>query len=258
VPFSPQDGRRLRSLAGAVELTLSYGHDPRDGRWCCPLLEAWGLRVHQEFTPAARRRLAFTVSASGTYAEAAEVATEWGLPVDDSTLHALAQQTGARAEEQTLRRLARPAPEREPARAASGLAVLMIDGCLLRFRGPGWGRTRPTQPPVEWHELKLGVFYREEHAAQTAGGRGLLSDKRLVSWPGEPGELGRRLHWEARAGGLGRAARVRCDNDGAPWIWRLFEDRWAGAEQVLDFHHASQHQARDGVRRSNDAGAAHR
>jgi hypothetical protein len=94
---------------------------------------------------------------------------------------------------------------------------------------------------VEWHELKLGVFYREEQAAQTTGGRGLLSGKRLISWRGEAVELGRRLHWEAQADGLGRAGPVRCVNDGAPWIWNLVADRWAGAEQVLDFYHASQH-----------------
>ena len=224
-----------------MALTLRYGRDPRDRRWCCPLLEAWGVRPHQEFTPAARRRLAFTVSASGTYAEAAELATAWGLPVDDSTLHALVQHAGARAEEQTVQRLTTPAPEREPQRAPSELAVLMIDGCQLRYRGPGWGQKRPTQPRVEWHELKLGVFYREEQAARTAGGRGLLSDKRLVSWRGAALELGQRLHWEAQADGLGRAVRVRCVNDGAPWIWNLVQDRWVQAEQVLDFYHASQH-----------------
>lgn len=199
------------------------------------------MRAHQQFTPAARRRLAFTVSASGTYAEAAELATQWGVPVDDSTLHALVQELGARAEEQTLQRLETPAPEREPERAPSALAVLMIDGCQLRYRGPGWGKTRTKEARVEWHELKLGVFYREEQAAQTAGGRGLLSGKRLVSWRGEAVELGRRLHWEAQADGLGRAMRVRCVNDGAPWIWHLVKDRWPQAEEVLDFYHASQH-----------------
>ena len=249
--FPPQDGRRLqkperrartlRGLCGELKLTLRYGRDPRDRRWCCPRLEAWGVRAHQEFTPAVRRRLAFTLSASGTYAQAAELATEWGVAVDDSTLHALVQEVGARAEEQTVRRLETPAPEREPERAPSGLAVLMIDGCQLRYRGPGWGKTRPKEPRVAWHELKLGVFYREEQAAQTAGGRGLLSGKRIVSWRGEAAELGRRLHWEAQADGLGRALRVRSVNDGAPWIWNLVDDRWSQAEQVLDFYHGSQH-----------------
>lgn len=199
------------------------------------------MRAHQKFTPAARRRLAFTISASGTYAEAAELATEWGVPVDDSTLHALAQEAGARAEEQTLRRLETPAPEREPERAPSTLTVLMIDGCQLRHRGPGWGKKKTQKPRVEWHELKLGVLYREDQAAQTAGGRGLLSDKHIVSWRGEACELGRRLHWEAQADGLGRALRVRSVNDGAPWIWNLVKDRWPQAEPVLDFYHASQH-----------------
>jgi hypothetical protein len=123
-------------------------------------LEAWGVSAHLEFTPAGRRRLAFTASASGTYSEAAEVAAEWGLPVDDATMPAMVQSAGDRVEEKT---------------------VLMIGGCLLRFRGPGWGRTRPEEPRVEWHELKMGVFSREEHAAQTKGSHGLLSDKRLVA-----------------------------------------------------------------------------
>ena len=216
------------------------------------------MRPHQEFTPAARRRLAFTVSASGTYADAAELATEWGLAVDDSTLHRLVQQVGGRAEEQTAGRLRAPAPEREPERAPSPLLVLMIDGCQLRFRGTGWGKARPAAPRVEWHELKLGVCYRHEQSAQTAGGRGLLSGKRIVSWRGEAMELGRRLHWQAQAEGLGRAVRMRCVNDGAAWIWDLVEDRWARAEQVLDFYHASQHLHALGaaLHGSDDAAAA--
>ncbi|MBP9900017.1 MAG: hypothetical protein KBH45_01055 [Verrucomicrobia bacterium] len=58
---------------------------------------------------------------------------------------------------------------------------------------------------MEYHELKTGVYYLHEQSAQTQGGRGLLTDKVVVSWQGEPGELGRRLHWEALRGGLGRA-----------------------------------------------------
>ena len=249
--FSPQDGRRLqqperrprprRGLCGEIKLTLRSGRDPRDQRWCCPLLEAWGVRAHQEFTPAARRRLADTVSARGTDAAAAERATEWGVAVADSTLHALVQSAGARAAAQTRQRLETPAPEREPARAPSPLAVLMIDGCQMRYRGPGWGQTHPEEPRVAWQELKLGVFSREEQAAQTAGGRGLLSGKRLASWRGDAAELGRRLHWEAQADGLGRALRVRSVHDGAPWIWNRVTDRWNQAERVLDCYHASQH-----------------
>jgi hypothetical protein len=80
----------------------------------------------------------------------------------------------------------------------------MVDGWQVRQRGPGWGRKKAKQARVEWHELKTGVFYLHEQFAQTQSGRGLLADKVVISWQGEPGELGRRLHWETLRGGLGR------------------------------------------------------
>ncbi len=42
-------------------------------------------------------------------------------------------------------------------------------------------------------------------------------------------------------GGLGRARNQLFLGDGAPWIWNLQQDRWAGAVGLLDFYHASQH-----------------
>ena len=29
--------------------------------------------------------------------------------------------------------------------------------------------------------------------------------------------------------------------DGAPWIWNVAADRWASAQELLDFYHASEH-----------------
>jgi hypothetical protein len=131
--------------------------------------------------------------------------------------------------------------EREPQRAPSAAGVLMLDGWQVRQRGPGWGRKKTQKARVEWHELKTGVFYLHEQSARPPGGRGLLSDKVVVSWQGEPGELGRRLHWEALRGGLGRAQQTLYLGDGAPWIWNLKRDRWGGALGLLDFYHGSQH-----------------
>jgi len=62
-----------------------------------------------------------------------------------------------------------------------------------------------------------------------------------VSWQGEPLELGRRLHLAAREHGLGRAGQKLVVGDGAPWIWNVARDQWAGAMEVLGFYHASQH-----------------
>src|SRR5205814_6157574 len=74
--------------------------------------------------------------------------------------------------------------------------------------GPGWGKEKTQKPRVEWHEMKMGVFYRHEQRACAEDGRGTLEDKVVVSWQGEASELGRRLHWQAQACGLGRAQNI--------------------------------------------------
>ena len=231
----------MRSEFGDVTLTVDYGQHPQSRQWLCPVQQLWGLGPHQKLTPGFAEKLCFTVTATGCYEEAAAVAGKWGGPVDDSTLHALVQRVGARAEAQTQERLQTPPPERQPQRSASPLAVLMVDGWQVRQRGAGWGKKKTRQPRVEWHELKTGVFYRHEQSARTQGGRGLLEDKVVVSWQGPPDELGRRLNWEAVRGGLGRARQTLFLGDGAVWIWNLKHDRWADALELLDFYHGSQH-----------------
>lgn len=136
-------------------------------------------------------------------------------------------------------RLRQTPAEKTPKPAASRLAVLLLDAYQVRFRGPGWGRRQTHQARVEWHEEKLGVFYPQEQAVREP--RGQLLEKVVVGWPGEPLELGRRLHWEALRGGLARARDVLVVADGAPWIWNVAADRWGGAQQLLDFYHASEH-----------------
>jgi len=192
-------------------------------------------------SPLLEDKLAFTVTATGSYAEAAAVAQKWGCEADDSTVYELTQRLGERAATQTARRLKQIPRELEPQRAASELAVFMMDGCQLRYRGPGWGEEKTQQKRVEWHELKTGVFYLQEQAARSQSGRGLLNEKVVVCWQGKGQELGRRLHWEARRRGLGRAKWILVVGDGAPWIWNVAADRWAKAEELLDFYHASEH-----------------
>jgi hypothetical protein len=82
----------------------------------------------------------------------------------------------------------------------------------------------------------VGVFYHQDQNAD-----GVLLEKLNIGWEGEPVELGERLNWEACRHGLGRARHRLAVADGAPWIWRLIEQRWKDAQQVLDFYHASQH-----------------
>ena len=229
----------LRTAFGAVELAVWRGKNPVNRSWGIPIRQRWGLTPHQQLSPALEDKLAYFATVTGSYEAAAKLAAKVGYPVEDSTIQVLVQRLGAKAEAQTQARLETTPREKNPARVPTPLAVLMVDGFQVRFRGPGWGKQRTQETRVEWHEEKLGVFYRQEQAVRAE--RGQLLEKVVVSWQGEGQELGRRLHWEALCGGLGAARDVLALADGAPWIWHVVADRWRDAYQLLDFYHASQH-----------------
>jgi hypothetical protein len=232
---------QMQTEAGVVKLEVLYGQDAHDQHWGCPIREHWGLTTHQQLSLALEDKLAFTITATASYEEAAALAQKWGVPVTDSLLHSLTQRLGSRAETQKQEQLKTPPVEAEPKRAPAKLGVLMLDGWQVRQRGPGWGKMKTKENRVEWHEWKTGVYYPQEKSARTAGGRGVIAGKLVIGWQGDPVEFGRRLHWEALRGGLGRARARLVVGDGAPWIWNVAQDRWQGSAELLDFYHASEH-----------------
>lgn len=231
---------QMQTEAGVVKLNVPYGQDAAD-QWGCPIREHWGLTTHQQLSLALEDKLAFPITATASYEEAAALAQEWGVPVTDSLLHSLTQRLGARAEAKKGEQLKIPPVEIEPKRAPAKLGVLMLDGWQVRQRGPGWGKRKTKENRVAWHEWKTGVYYPQEKSARSAGGRGIIEGKLVIGWQGDPVEFGRRLHWEALRGGLSRARNKLVVGDGAPWIWNVVQDRWQGAVELLDFYHASEH-----------------
>jgi hypothetical protein len=249
--FFPLSGRKarhrrkkpmqLRTVVGVVKLSVWQGQDGRDGPWGVPIREQWRLTAHQQMSPALEEKLAFTATLAGSYEQASQIADRWGSPVDDSVIHQVVQRLGQRAEEQTQARLEQVPQEKQPRRAPAELAILMADGWMARFRGPGWGKKKTKKERVAWHEIKTGVFFPLEQWAQSQSGRGQISDKVIIRWKGDPLEFGRRLGWEALRGGLGRAKETLVLGDGGKWIWKMAEDRWPKARKLLDFFHGSEH-----------------
>lgn len=178
---------QLQTEAGVVKLAVLYGQDAVDEHWGGPIREQWGLTSHQQLSLALEDKLAFTITATASYEEAAALAQKWGVPVTDSLLHSLAQRLGSRAEAQKQEQLQSPPVESEPKRAPAQLGVLMLDGWQVRQRGAVWGRKKTKENRVEWHEWKTGVYYPQEKSAHTAGGRGghrRQADHRLAGRPG--------------------------------------------------------------------------
>ena len=231
-----QETLHLDTTFGRIKLKVWRGKNPVDQTWGIPLRQRWGLLAHQRMSPALEERLAYFVTVTGAYETAARLALKVGIRTDDARLHALIQRLGQRAQEQSQARLQTVAEEKDPQRAPSPLGVLLLDGFLVRHRGPGWGGQKTLKNRVEWHEQKVGVFYRHEQSVP-----GQLVEKVVVSGQEPPWELSRRLHWQAQRHGLNRARQLLALGDGADWIWNTVADRWPSAHQLLDFYHASQH-----------------
>ncbi len=233
----------LETVSGTVAIAAPYGFSTHTGQWVCPARHHWALEPHQRLSPILAQRLAHNAVATGSYEKAAELAVCWGSPISDDAIHAVIARHGARAAS------LEPPPAPPPPRPEPAFhLVIMLDGWMVRERGAQWGAPPQTVAPerVAWHEIKSAVLYRLEDRGENASGRGLLLQKNVVACaPGtEPLEFGAAVQQEAlRCGlaGLARAKEVFVVADGAVWIWRLFEDRFATATKTLDFYHASEH-----------------
>ena len=72
---------QLRTSGGVIEIQVLHGQDPGDEHWGSPVREHWGLTSHQQLSLALEDKLAFTLTATGSFEEAAAVARKWGSPV---------------------------------------------------------------------------------------------------------------------------------------------------------------------------------
>jgi Uncharacterised protein family (UPF0236) len=248
--------RRLRLLtsAGKVETEIPYCQSMEDGTWCSPLHEAFAIAPGEVLSPELLSRLALTAAHTFSYASAAKVCAVWGSPVaDDSTIHRHVQRAGGRAEQHANER-ARQAPlpavrdaltrDARTAAPQRGFSLfIMMDGFMTRNRAPDWGKkpAEETALRVEWREMKTAIVVRCHDRAETAGGRRVLVEKRIVALEDTYEKLWPQLYAEAAAMGLHAAREVFVVADGGLWIWTLAGERLPAATGVLDFYHASQH-----------------
>lgn len=229
----------LDTVVGKVSLKVRHGYCAEEEAWVCPTRQDWGLKPYERKTPELQARLAYTATAVGSYAEAEKLATLWGTPVSDTSIHQCVQELG-----QPAQALALPTPVPAPAEPPFDL-VIMMDGWMTRERGPDWsaGPRKKNPERVEWKEIKSAVIYRLEQRAENASGRGLLLEKHVVATAPDtsPLNFGQAVRDEAMRRGVARAKTVYLVMDGAVWLWDLADDRFKTAVKTLDFHHAREH-----------------
>ena len=65
---------QLRTGVGLISLEVLHGQDPGDAHWGCQIREHWGLTSHQQLSLGLEDKLAYTITATGSYEEAFAVA----------------------------------------------------------------------------------------------------------------------------------------------------------------------------------------
>lgn len=109
---------------------------------------------------------------------------------------------------------------------------ISMDGVLVHLREEGW------------KELKLGSVYttssrvplkRPEQVEVRAVAHSFVADL------SDAASFGPRLWAEAAQRGVMQAAEVVVVGDGAHWIWKLADEYFPQAVQILDWYHASQY-----------------
>jgi hypothetical protein len=248
-PISPYSGLKLkraqrirmglRTVSGPVEIRVWYGFCRMSNRPVCPARESWNMAPYQQLSPEFEQRLCYTASETGSFEKAARMANAWGSTVSDDAIHACIARKGQQAQDH-------PLTEALSVPAQPFTLIIMMDGWLARHRDTQWGLKPPDKKAarVQWNEIKSSVIFRLEDRGQTAGGRRFLIHKQAVATPAntEPLDFAQQVQREAMRMGLAKAHKVYVIQDGAVYLWNIFQDRFAQVAQgVLDFYHASDH-----------------
>ncbi|HEU5380524.1 MAG TPA: ISKra4 family transposase [Ktedonobacteraceae bacterium] len=125
-----------------------------------------------------------------------------------------------------------------------------LDGVFTRLRRgsvPMEAQERERKGDV-YREIKAGAVFEAKPGRE----RSELVEGVFIDTPVEGslrylahrtalGDFGRHLYTVAVEQGVLRAKQVVVLADGAPWIWRLVEEHFPGAVQIVDLYHAKEH-----------------
>jgi hypothetical protein len=248
--------RTVQTRFGPVKLRRTRGWCRYCQQWRFPADAALRLDATSTASPAVQEAAAMLV-AQMPVAEAAVILERLsGVKWSPATLDREARRQGRRAEQQRdelnsaladweqLVAAAQAEIRHGSVRSQPFTLVIEIDAWNIRERD-GWGLTaalhKAGQAPSRWHWVYGATVFRLDHRGATESGRPAITERGSVMTRRGVEGLRELLWAEAVRRGLLQAQQVLVVADGAVWIWKLVEDRFGWAEQLLDFYHASQH-----------------
>ncbi len=263
-------GRKLVTLMGPITIHRAYYQclrknkieEDRQEKTCShgetPFDRQWGLGKQQS-SPGVQKVGSY-LSARLTHEEVAEAMSRL-LPIQMSAWQVgnIIQPIGeafGQWEEKQVREIMQQATEKrtrevkqqEEMKERIKRLYIEMDGVMARLR-------RGSVPMEKQEEERGGDIYREVKVGAVFVGepgheRSELVAGVFVDTPGSIEYVARRttvdefaphLYALAQSAGLGRAQQVVILGDGAKWIWRVAEEQFPGAVQIVDEYHAQEH-----------------
>lgn len=241
--------RTFQSRFGPVTIKRLRGWCRRCQAWRFPADHALGLSETGGASPSVQEMAALTVSKMPVQEASAVIERLTGVKLPPATLDREARRQGQRADKKRTQldeqmRTAQGIEQMLPRPQEPFTLVIELDAWNIRERDD-WGQSAHQraagQEPSRWHWVYGGTCFRLDQRVESDGGRVRILSRGTVMTRGGVDDLRAQLFAEAQRHGLAQAAKVLVVADGAVWIWNLAGDRFAQAQQRLDYYHASQH-----------------
>lgn len=194
--------------------------------------------VGHKVTPEMAAKIAFAGQNAPSF-ETAEQSFEYlsGLRISRSLIRQITEETGQKVYEQKVEKaekaIARPeesVPSLLPHERRAGTLYVLADGSQVNTR-------HKDQEGSSWKEMKLALVYSDKNVIMRKSGQSVLVDKEYVVYWGDVNGFKKLVFDTAVTKGYGTYERVVVIGDGAHWIWKMYEELFPDAVQVLDYYH---------------------
>ncbi len=225
--------RRIITLFGDVKLTRAYYLGPNGGRY--PMDELLGL--HDQYTSAVAQLMCWSGAMDPSFEQASETLKRFAeLDIPGRQVQRVIGQFASNASEWKESRA-----YSEPQKPVSVLNI-QADMTGIPMRPEELVDIKGKQPDgsARTRQIKIGCVFTQSIDSKGQPQRDPSSSV-YVSTFGEVSDLSILLHSEAVKAGYATAMKTVFLGDGAEWIWRMVEDRFKGAVQIVDFYHACEH-----------------
>jgi hypothetical protein len=241
--------RTYQTRFGPVTIRRLRGWCRHCRSWHFPADHALGLSEAGSASPSVQEMAALVASKMPVQEASAVIERLTGVKLPPATLDREARRQGQRAQEKRRHldeqmRTAQGAGQMLAPPPQPFTLVIELDAWNIRERD-GWGQTERSraqgEEPQRWHWVYGGICFRLDQRVASDRGRPCILSRGTVMTRQGVDALREQLFAEAQRHGLAQAAKVLVVGDGAVWIWNLSGDRFAQAQQRLDYYHASQH-----------------